>query len=233
MSGVFQGLMDVNGRLPVGVGPITYYFRGLPFNALNQVVFGADPIVSYNQGIPFNAAGEVVGLQATQATDYGSGAMPYGPNGELEIGVLGPAFFHQGVGFTPGGVLAATAAGGAPIIVSKDFTVTPAQISVSSAGFRASPVAGTLAPNAAYAGGTVVLVQATDTDQFRIQNTGSVQFLGISGALSVQIGPYVGPGRILASWDGTYYSAVVPGIYAYMVQQIGLGTGMRFSAAPV
>jgi len=232
MSGVFQGLMDSNGRLPVGGGPITHHFRGLPFNALNQVVFGADPITRYDQGIPFNAAGEIVGLQATQATDYGPGATPYGPNGELEIGVLGPGFFHQGVGFTPGGVLAVTAAGGAPIIVAKEFTLTPGTISVSSAGYRLSPLVGTLTPDAAYAGGTVVLVQATDTDQFRIQNTGSVQFPGISGALSVQIGPYVGPGRILASWDGQYYSAVVPGIYAYMVAQIGIGTGLRFSAAP-
>jgi len=232
MSGVFQGLMDSNGRLPAGGGPITHHFRGLPFNALGQVVFGTDPIVWYDQGIPFNAAGEIVGLQATQATDYGPGAMPYGPNGELEVGVLGPAFFHQGVGFTPGGVLAVTAAGGAPVIVTKEFTLTPAQISVSSAGFRASPVAGTLAPDAVYAGDTVVLVQATDSDQFRIQNTGGVQFPGISGNVAVQLGPYIGPGRIVAAWDGVYYSAVVPGLYNYMVSQIGLPTGLRFSAAP-
>ena len=233
MSGVFQGLMDSNGRLPVGGGPITAHFRGLPFNALGQVVFGADPIVWYDQSIPFNAAGEIVGLQATQATDYGPGAMPYGPNGEIEIGVLGPGFFHQGVGFTPGGVIAVTAAGGAPVIVAKNFTLTPAQISASSAGFRAAPAVGTLAPDAVYAGGTVVLVQATDADEFRVQNTGSVQFPGITGNLAVQIGPYVGPGRIVTSWDGVYYSSNVPGIYAYMVDQIGIGTGLRLSAAPV
>jgi hypothetical protein len=232
MSGVFQGLMDSNGRLPVGGGPITYHFRGLPFNALNQVVYGAGPITMYDQGIPFNAAGEIVGLQATQATDYGPGAMPYGPNGEIEVGVLGPGFFHQGVGFTPGGVLAVTAAGGAPVIVTKDFTITPATISPSSAGFRAAPAAGTLAPDAVYAGGTVVLVQAVDTDEFRVENTGGVQFPGISGNLSVQIGPYVGPGRIAMSWDGSFYSAIVPGIYTYMVGQIGVPTGLRFSAAP-
>ena len=232
MSGVFQGLMGSNGRLPVGGGPITTHFRGLPFNALGQVVFGAAPVVRYDQGIPFNVAGEIVGLQATQATDYGPGAMPYGPNGEIEIGVLGPGFYHQGVGFTPGGVLAVTAAGGAPVIVTKDFTLTPAVISVTSAGFRAAPAVGTLAPDAVYAGGTVVLVQATDADEFRIQNTGSVQFPGISGNLSVQLGAYLGPNRINTSWDGVYYSAVVPGVYAYMVQQIGLGTALRFSAAP-
>ena len=232
MSGVFQGLMDSNGRLLVGGGPITAHFRGLPFNALGQVVFGADPIVWYDQSIPFNAAGEIVGLQATNATDYGPGAMPYGPNGEIEIGVLGPGFYHQGVGFTPGGVIAVTAAGGAPVIVAKDFTLTPAVISATSAGFRAAPAAGTLAPNAVYAGGTVILIQATDADEFRVQNTGSVQFPGISGALSVQLGAYLGPNRINTSWDGVYYSAIVPGIYAYMVQQIGLGTALRFSAAP-
>jgi len=233
MSGVFQGLMDSNGRLPVGGGPITAHFRGLPFNALGQVVFGADPIVWYDQSIPFNAAGEIVGLQATNATDYGPGAMPYGPNGEIEIGVLGPGFFHQGVGFTPGGVIAVTAAGGAPVIVAKNFTLTPAQISVTSAGFRAAPAVGTLAPDAVYAGGTVILVQATDADEFRIQNTGSVQFPGITGNLAVQLGPYVGPGRIVTSWNGSFYSAIVPGIYTYMVAQIGIGTGLRLSAAPV
>lgn len=224
--------MDVNGRLPVGGGPITHHFRGLPFNALNQVVYGEAPIVGYDQGIPFNAAGEVVGLQAAQATDYGPGATPYGPNGELEIGVIGPAYFHQGVGFTAGGVLAVTAAGGAPVIVTKDFTLTPAQISVTSAGFRAAPAAGTLAPDAVYGGGTVVLVQATDDDGFRVQNTGGVQFPSISGSLAVQLGPYIGSGRIVATWDVDHYSAVVPGVYAYMVQQIGLTTGLRLSAAP-
>ena len=224
--------MDANGRLPVGVGPITSHFRGLPFNALGQVVFGTDPIVRYDQGIPFNALGEVVGLQATQATDYGPGAMPYGPNGELEGGVLGPSFFHQGVGFTAGGVLAITAAGGAPVIVSKDFTLTPGQISASSAGYRLSPLVGAIAPDAVYAGGSVILVQATDTDEFRIQNTGGVQFPGISGNLTAQIGPYLGPNRVLLHWDVNTYIAAVPGMYAYMVGQIGIGTGLRLSAAP-
>lgn len=232
MSGVFQGLMGTDGRLPVGAGPITNRFRGLPFNALNQVVMGAGPITLFDQGIPFNAAGEIVGLQATQATDYGPGAMPYGPNGEIEIGVLGPAFFHQGVGFTPGGVLAVTAAGGAPVIVAKDFTLTPGTISVNSAGYRLSPAVGTIAPDALYGGGSVILVQATDTDVFRIQNTGGVKFPGISGNLSAQIGPYIGPGRIVLSWDIDLYSAVVPGIYAYMVGQIALSTSLRLSAAP-
>jgi hypothetical protein len=193
---------------------------------------GTGPITLFDQGIPFNALGEIVGLQATQATDYGPGATPYGPNGELEIGVLGPGFFHQGVGFTPGGVLAVNSAGGAPGIVAKDFTLTPGTIAVSSAGYRLSPLVGVLAPDAVFGGGSVILVQATDTDTFRIQNTGGVQFPGISGNLSAQIGPYVGPGRIVASWNIDAYEAVIPGIYAYMVGQIALSTGLRLSAAP-
>lgn len=232
MSGVFQGLMDVDGRLPVGAGPITHHFRGLPFNATDEVVFGTGAIVLYDQGIPFNAAGEIVGLQAAQATDYGPGAMPYGPNGELEIGVLGPAFFHQGVGFTPGGVLAVTAAGGAPVIVTKDFTLTPDQISPASAGYRLAPLVGTIAPDTLYGGGDIALVQAIDDDTFYVQPNGGVQFPDITGSLAVQLGPYVGPSRIVMTWDIDRYAAVVPGIHAYMVDQIGLPTGMRFSAAP-
>ena len=234
MSSVFQGLLDANGRIKTGLGPTVSFFRGLPLNAAGEVVGGAGPIVQFSQGIPFNAAGAVVGLQSTQPTDYGPGATPYGPNGELEVAPVGViSSFHQGVPYNAGGVYCTSGAGGAATIVAKDFTLTPAQISVSSAGYRAAPAAGTLAPDAVYAGGTVALVQAVDTDEFRVQPTGGVQFPGISGNLAVQLGPYLGPSRLVLTWDGIdRYTANVPGLYEYFVANIGVGLAMRLSAAP-
>lgn len=117
--------------------------------------------------------------------------------------------------------------------VVKSFTITPGQISVSSAGYRLSPAAGVLAPDAAFGGGNIILFQANDNDTLRVQNTGGVQFPGISGDLYVRIGPYIGPGRIVLHWDIDLYSATVPGIYNYMVDQIALATGMIISADPV
>lgn len=236
MSSIFQGLLDANGRIRVSnTGPIVSYFRGLPFNAAGEIVGGTGPVTHFSQGIPFNAAGAVVGLQSTQPTDYGPGATPYGPNGELEFAPVGVVdHFYQGVPYNANGLYCTSGAAGAPVIVSKDFTLTPAVISPSSAGFRAAPAAGTLAPDAVYAGGTIVLVQAVDDDEFRVQNTGSVEFAGISGNLAVQIGPYIGSGRLVLTWDDTsgWYFTNQPGIYAYMVQQIGLPTSLRLSAAP-
>lgn len=110
--------------------------------------------------------------------------------------------------------------------VVKNFTLTPAQISASSVGFRADPAGGTLEPNADFGGGTIILAQATIDDEFRIENSGGVPFAETSGKLYVRIGPYVGYSIILMPWDVNRYSAAVPGIYNYLVSQIGLPTGM-------
>lgn len=235
MSSIFQGLVNSSGKLKVGLGPITNWFRSVPLNAAGEIVIGAGPIVRYSHGIPYNAAGEVVGLQSTIATRHGSGATPYGPNGELEASGTPPVdHVYQGVPYTAGGIYATSGGAAAPVIVAKDFTITPAQISASSAGFRASPAAGTLAPDAAYGGGTIYLVQAVNDDEFRVQASGAVPFPGISGNLTVQFPVYLGPNRIILPWDGisNWYVANVPGIYTYMVSQIGLATSMRFAAAP-
>jgi len=236
MSSAFQGLLDANGRIrTIGAGPIVSYFRGLPLNAAGEIVGGAGPIVKFDQGIPFNAAGAVVGLQATQPSSYGPGATPYGPNGELEIAPVGIIdFYHQGVPYNANGLYCTSGAASAPTIVTKDFTLTPGQISPSSEGFRAAPAVGTLAPDGAFAGGTVALVQATDDGEFRVQPAGLVPFPGISGNLTVQLPIYVGPNRLNLSWDAVsqWYDAQDSGVYDYFVQRRGLATAMRFSAAP-
>jgi hypothetical protein len=236
MSSIFQGLLSASGRLKTGAGPIASYFRSLPLNTAGEVVAGNDPITYFCQGIPRNAANEIVGISAAQPTDYGPGALPYGPNGEIVGAGTVPAiaFYHQGIPYDSAGRFCGTTDPGTAV-VAKNFTLTPATISASSVGFRAAPAVGTLAPDAVYAGGTIVLVQAVNDDFIRVQNTGSVEFPGISGNLSMQIGPYIGPGRLLLGWSSVsgWYEVNQPGIYAYMVGQIGLGTSMRLSAAPV
>jgi len=236
MSSIFQGLLDSTGRIKTGVGPIVSYFRSLPLNAAEEVVVGTGPIVLFSQGIPRNAAGEVVGLRSAQASFYGPGATPYGPNGELEAA---PApepinLYWQGVPYTAGGIYATTGVGGAPAIIVKDFTLTPATVSSASAGYRLSPAAGTLAPDLNFAGGTIDLVLATDFDHFSISTGTNALFPGGSGNLAVQFGPYVGPGRLIMAWDGfDRYAVIQSGIYNYMVSQIGLPTALRLSIAPV
>jgi len=236
MSSIFQGLLDSNGRIRTGAGPIVTHFRSLPLNAAEEVVVGSGPIVYYSAGIPRNAAGEVVGLQSTQASFYGPGATPYGPNGELEAAPPPEpiAFYYQGVPYVAGGVYAGSGAGGAPAVIAKNFTLTPGIISSTSAGYRLSPLAGTLAPDQTFAGGTIDLVIASDIDLFAISTGSGAPFPGASGNLSVQIGPYLGPNRLIMTWDGfDRYDIVQEGIYTYMVDQIGLPTDLRLSIAPV
>ena len=233
MSSIFQDLIAA-GKLNVGSGPITHYFRSLPLNAANAVVIGAGPIVRVAHGIPYNAAGEVAGLRATTATDHGSGATPYGPNGELEgDNVAAAAVVYQGVPYTAGGVYATNGAGGAPIIVSKDFTLTPAQVSATTIGYRLSPLAGVLAPDNVYGGGNVDLVLGQDSDAFYVSTATNLPFPGISGNLAVAIGVYQGPTRIVLHWDGfDRYIATEPGIYSYLQTIISTPVLLRLSAAP-
>ena len=234
MSSIFQGLV-VAGKLNVGAGPIARYFRSLPLNAADAVVVGSGPIVRFAQGIPRNAAGEVVGLRATTATELGPGATPYGPNGEIEgDSVSAATLFYQGVPYTAGGLYATNGVGGAPVIVSKDFTLTPAQVSASTAGYRLSPLAGTLAPDNAYGGGNIDLVLAQSDDTFYVSTATNLPFPGISGNLAVALGVYQGPSRMILTWDGfDRYITTEPGIYTYMQSLIAGTVSLRLSAAPV
>jgi len=234
VSSIFQDLI-VAGKLNVGSGPITHYFRSLPLNAANAVVLGAGPIVHVAHGIPYNAAGAVVGLRATTATDHGPGATPYGPNGELEgDNVAAAAVVYQGVPYTAGGVYATNGVAGAPAIISKDFTITPAQVSVSTRGFRAAPAAGALTPDNVYGGGAVSLVLVQDDDITYVTPTGNAIFPATSGNLAMAIGVYQGPTRIVLPWNvaNGRYQASEPGLYAYMQSIIGIATQFRLSAAP-
>ena len=233
MNSIFQDLI-VAGKLNVGSGPITHFFRSLPLNAANAVVLGAGPITHVAHGIPYNAAGEVVGLRATTATDHGSGATPYGPNGELGgDNVAAATVVYQGVPYTAGGVYATNATGGAPVIVSKDFTITPAQVSVSTIGWRLSPAAGTLTPDNVYGGGNVDLVLGQDNDDFYVSTSTNLPFPGISGNLAVAISVYQGPTRLVLHWDGfDRYTVNEPGLYGYLQTIVGTPVPLRLSAAP-
>lgn len=232
MSSIFQGLLDANGRINVGVGPAVSYFRSLPLNAAGAVVVGAGPITEFCQGVPRNAAGEVVGLQSTSPTFYGPGAMPYGPNGEIESAPLGVIdSFYQGIPYNANGVHCGNGAAGAPVIVAKNFTITGAQFSPSLVGYRFNPAAGTLAPDRTFGSGTMAQVAAGSDDKFDVV-FGTFP-PGISGSLSVQLPAYLGPTRLVLGWDGfDRFTDIVPGIYAYMQSNIGIGLSMRLSAAP-
>jgi hypothetical protein len=233
MSSIFQGLLNAAGQIKVGAGPVVSYFRALPLNAAGEVVVGAGPVVRFDQGIPYNASGQVVGLQATEPTGYGPGATPYGPNGELETVLAVPAYFHQGVPYDVNGVYASSGAAGSGVIVAKNFSLGVAVISSTSVGYRTSPLAGSLTPDQAYAGGTINLVQATDDDEFRIGTVGNTPFPGITGNLAVQVSTYIGPNRLVMSWDGSsFYAAVVPGIYVELSDLVGGATALRLSGAP-
>jgi hypothetical protein len=226
-------LLNASGRLKTGAGPIASYFRGLPLNAAGEVVTGNGPIVHFNAGIPYNHDGAVVGIGAAQPSDYGPGALPYGPNGEIVGGGIIPpiAFFHQGVPYDVDGRFCGTTA---PVdeVVAANLTLTPAVISSTSAGFRAAPAAGTLVPATLF-GGTIILLQAIDDGTVYVQNTGGVEFPGISGNITMQIGPYLGSNRVILTWDNIdRYIANEPGLYAYMIQQTGIATTVRFSGAP-
>jgi hypothetical protein len=234
VSSVFQGLLDANGRISVGTGPTVSYFRGLPLNAAREVIVGAGPITRFNEGIPFNAAGEVVGIQATQPSDFGPGATPYGPNGEL---AAAPAAainnFHQGVPYNANGVYCGSGAGTAPTIISKNFTLTPAQVSSTTVGYRAAPASGTLAPDNVYGGGTIATLLVGNDDVLQVGPTGGAIFPSTAGNLSVAIGVYQGPTRIILVWDGiSLYTGNEPGLYVYLQGLIGTPTAVRISAAP-
>jgi surface protein len=234
VSGVFQGLLDTNGRINVGVGPVVSYFRGLPLNASGQVVVGAGPITRFDQGIPFNDAGEVVGLQTTEPSRYGPGATPYGPNGELCAEPSGTiARYYQGVPYNAGGVYCGSGTLEEPIIISKDFTLTPAQVSSTTIGYRLSPLSGAITPDNAFGGGSIANILAINDDVFQIAPVGGAPFPDTSGNLAFQIGPYVGPNRIILTWDGfDRYVATVPGIYVLFQEYLGAAQGIRLSAAP-
>jgi hypothetical protein len=227
MSGVFQGLLGPNGRINNGVGPIVSHFRGLPFNALGQVVFGDPPVVHFDQGIPFNAAGEVVGEGAGTASYFGPGATPYGPNGEL-VGRNDPTVdIYQGVPYLAGGAYAIETAF-AEALVIKRFTLTIAQFSASSRGYRTTPLAGSLTPDLLYAGGTIDVVQFTDADEVRVVPLGGAPFPDIDGDLSV-----IFAARFVLHWDVNLYQAIVPGIYAVAEDFIGVPTEMRLAGTPI
>jgi len=235
MSSVFQGLISAAGRIKNGAAPITQYFRGLPLNAAGEVVSGAGPVTRFDQGIPFNAAGAIVGIQAANPSDYGPGATPYGPNGELGIAALAApvSVFFQGVPYDANGLLCVAQLVGAAVIVSKDFTLTSAQVSISTVGYRLSPLSGTLAPDNTYAGGTADLILAQDNDTFYVSTGTNTPFPGIAGNLAVQVGVFQGPTRIVATWDGfDRYLGSAPGIYNYMVSKIGQTIALRLSGAP-
>jgi hypothetical protein len=178
--------------------------------------------------MPFNAAGELVALNSGDDAFYGPGATAYGPNGELMGGVGGPDFYYQGVPYAASGGYSFQFAPGNNV-VTKDFTLTIAQISPTSRGYRANPPVGTLAPDSLFAGGTIDLMQFVDDDTFRIVPVGGVQFPGIVGDLSV----IFNTARYILHWDINLYTTTILGSYANSAPFIGVPSDVRLLGAAV
>lgn len=116
--------------------------------------------------------------------------------------------------------------GYSPVPLAKQFTITPEQFSISSVGYRLNPLAGDLSPDGAFAGGTIALFQVTENDEVIVQNVGGIQFPEVTTHLTARLGPFIGPGRIIFTWDLDRYLAHAAGAYAYMQGQISLTTGL-------
>lgn len=108
--------------------------------------------------------------------------------------------------------------------VSKAFTITPAQVSATSVGYRFNPIAGAIAPDDSFAGGTVDRVLVLDDDTVQVFPAGLVEFPDMQGPV-LMIARQGMPDEIRVSleWDIDHYAAPSPGAYAAVVAQIGLG----------
>lgn len=114
---------------------------------------------------------------------------------------------------------------------AKQFTITPEQFSVSSVGYRLNPLAGILAPDGAFAGGTVAMFQVNENDEVIVQNVGGGPFPEITTHLTARLGPFIGPGRIIFAWDIDRYLGHAGGAYAYMQGQISLTTPLTLAGS--
>lgn len=121
--------------------------------------------------------------------------------------------------------------GDSPVPLVKQFTITPEQFSISSVGYRLNPLAGDLSPDGAFAGGTISLFQVTENDEVIVQNVGGIQFPEVTTHLTARLGPFIGPGRIIFTWDLDRYHAYAAGAYAYMQGQISLTTGLTLAGS--
>lgn len=118
---------------------------------------------------------------------------------------------------------------GTPTIIFKNFITTWAQFSPTAVGYRFSPLAGTILPDNAFAGGSIQQIACLDDDTCYVQPVGNVQF-------PQGLGPYLwvtGVGELSSAaltWDGfDRYAGKVDGLYAIMQSNIGLPNRIRLS----
>lgn len=119
------------------------------------------------------------------------------------------------------------ALGGGVRVVFKEFTGVWAQFSVSSVGYRLSPLAGSMSPDNTFAGGSFSQVASRDDDLCYVV-TGS-PLPGIVGPLSLVQSTSTNPEEVISMvWDGIdRYAAHVAGIYAQMQTNISLPVRFR------
>jgi hypothetical protein len=114
-------------------------------------------------------------------------------------------------------------------VVTKVFTATWGVISVNSTGFRDAPAVGVLAPDVAFAGGSISQIASSSDDFVYVTPVGGVEFPGIGDDLWVTIPPFENPDAIHMSWFINRYEAIIPGVYNAMTAKIGIAGSIRLS----
>lgn len=117
-----------------------------------------------------------------------------------------------------------------PSVITKGYTAVWAQFSVSSVGYRLSPLAGSLSPDNLFAGGTIAQIAVRDDDIMYIEPLGDVPFPDIApGFVWFSFGTDEND-TIALEWDTIdRYVALAPGAYAAAQGNIGLPVRVRLS----
>jgi hypothetical protein len=118
-----------------------------------------------------------------------------------------------------------------PTVLTKDFTAVWGQISISSVGYRLSPLVGSMVPDNTFAGGSIAQLAARDDDLVYVQPVGNVQFPDIKpGFIWLTLDAGSGGQSIAMQWDTIdRYVALVDGVYEQAVSNIGLPRRIRLS----
>lgn len=115
-------------------------------------------------------------------------------------------------------------------VLTKNFVAVWNQFSVSSVGYRAAPLAGSITPDNLFAGGSIDQIAARDDDFMYVVPAGGVQFPSIKpGFIWLTLDAETGGQSYAMAWDIDRYIAHVVGVYAAAQNNIGLPRRVRLS----
>jgi hypothetical protein len=100
------GLANSDGRIPIGVGPVTVFKNAMGFNATGQLVTVNGAGTRYfNGSVSVDAAGAVY-TDLVGAIDHYAAGIPLTATDELAAEIAAVVSFDQGVGRTAAGRVA-------------------------------------------------------------------------------------------------------------------------------